>query len=218
MDFGTLVKIKRKKENITLAELSKKTGISASFINRVENNTNNSPSANNVFRLAEELDISISELADCFNANLKMEKKEEVKLLVSSDYVILKDIENILINIANNYNDYEEEFSKLIMKISKLKKENINLIYERSSDGLEIIVKMKIKDNFIIDKLIEILNKYFGLNNKYLIISGDMLDISKEKKIVETELREYVNEMYEYYGKESKECEELLRYLDSIGY
>ncbi|WP_061313227.1 helix-turn-helix domain-containing protein [Clostridium botulinum] len=218
MDFGTLVKIKRKKENITLAELSEKTGISASFINRVENNTNNSPSANNVFGLAEELDISIPELAECFNSNLRREKKEEVKLLVSSDYVILKDIENILINIANNYNNYEEEFLKLIMKISKLKKENINLIYERSSDGLKIIVKMKIKDDFIIDKLIKILNRYFGLNNKYEIISGDVLDMSQKTKREETELREYVNEIYKYYGEENDECEELLKYLDSIGY
>lgn len=218
MDFGTLVKIKRKKENITLAELSEKTGISASFINRVENNTNNSPSANNVFRLAEELDISIPELAECFNSNLRREKKEEVKLLVSSDYVILKDIENILINIANNYNDYEEAFLKLIMKISKLKKENINLIYERSSDGLKIIVKMKIKDDFIIGKLIKILNRYFGLNNKYEIISGDILDMDQKSKRGEKELREYVNEIYEYYGEENDECEELLKYLDSIGY
>ena len=61
MRIEILLKEKRKEKNLTLAQLSEKTGISKTHINDIENNLKE-PSLSMVVRIAKALDLKIEEL------------------------------------------------------------------------------------------------------------------------------------------------------------
>lgn len=55
--FGKMLKKLRKERNLSLEELARQSGISASYINRLENNDRRSPSFNKVILLANALRV-----------------------------------------------------------------------------------------------------------------------------------------------------------------
>lgn len=61
MRVEILLKEKRKERNLTLAQLSDKTGISTTHINDIENNIKE-PSISMMIRIAKALDLSIEDL------------------------------------------------------------------------------------------------------------------------------------------------------------
>ena len=61
MHIEILLKQKRKEKNITLAQLSEKTGISTSHLNDIENNIKE-PSISMIVRIAKGLDLKVEEL------------------------------------------------------------------------------------------------------------------------------------------------------------
>lgn len=61
MHIEILLKQKRKEKNITLAQLSEKTGISTTHLNDIENNLKE-PSISMMVRLAKGLDLKMEEL------------------------------------------------------------------------------------------------------------------------------------------------------------
>lgn len=61
MRVEILLKEKRKERNLTLAQLSDKTGISTTHINDIENNIKE-PSISMMIRIAKALDLKIEDL------------------------------------------------------------------------------------------------------------------------------------------------------------
>lgn len=61
MHIEILLKQKRKEKNITLAQLSERTGISTSHLNDIENNIKE-PSISMIIRIAKGLDLKVEEL------------------------------------------------------------------------------------------------------------------------------------------------------------
>ena len=61
MHIEILLKQKRKEKNITLAQLSEKTGISTSHLNDIENNIKE-PSISMIIRIAKGLDLKVEDL------------------------------------------------------------------------------------------------------------------------------------------------------------
>lgn len=61
MRVEILLKEKRKERNLTLAQLSEKTGISTTHINDIENNIKE-PSISMMIRIAKALDLKIEDL------------------------------------------------------------------------------------------------------------------------------------------------------------
>ena len=96
MDFGTLVKTKRKEKKITLTDLAKQTDISVSYLSRLENGER-TPIITIALKLAKILKISFKELSQCFNIEMDDEDKEDEKILIESkDYIAINSINNIL--------------------------------------------------------------------------------------------------------------------------
>jgi transcriptional regulator with XRE-family HTH domain len=58
MDIGTFIHVERKKAKMTLKQLGKSTGISESYISRVETGGRQKPSAEVLIKIADVLDIS----------------------------------------------------------------------------------------------------------------------------------------------------------------
>lgn len=52
----------RKKKKITLAEISKKTGISVGYLSHLENGTRNNPSIEIMNKVADALELSVTEV------------------------------------------------------------------------------------------------------------------------------------------------------------
>ena len=61
MHVEILLKVKRKERNLTLAQLSDRTGISTTHINDIENNIKE-PSISMMVRIAKALDLKIEDL------------------------------------------------------------------------------------------------------------------------------------------------------------
>lgn len=61
MRVEILLKEKRKERNLTLAQLSSKTGISTTHINDIENNIKE-PSISMMIRIAKALDLKVEDL------------------------------------------------------------------------------------------------------------------------------------------------------------
>jgi XRE family transcriptional regulator, master regulator for biofilm formation len=62
--LGNSLKTLRKNKDISLGELSKRTGISKSYLSDLENNKSNNPSIRHLIRLANELDIDVVHLIE----------------------------------------------------------------------------------------------------------------------------------------------------------
>ncbi|WP_415277108.1 helix-turn-helix domain-containing protein, partial [Clostridium perfringens] len=74
MDFGTLVKTKRKEKKLTLTDLARQTEISVSYLSRLENGER-TPIITIALKLAKVLNISFKELSQCFNIEANEDDK-----------------------------------------------------------------------------------------------------------------------------------------------
>lgn len=212
MDFGNLVKLKRSNKNMTLAELEQVAGVSASFINRIENNTQKSPSVNNVYKLAKALDISSLELEQCFDVELKANIEEnEVKLLKQMDYVLLKQAEDILTNVANNVGEYSDNIKKLLDITEKLKKDKIQIVFP--IEEKDYIVKIKLNNGYLIELIKEALKD--SLCGKVRIIKGEFITDDNNHIFDIIEFIEYLEENDKIYAFQA---EGIKKYLKSINY
>lgn len=86
IDVGSKIKKLRKEKNISIAELSKRSGVSSGLISQVERNTVN-PSVATLWKISESLNASIGyffneEPAPVFNPIVKKDKR---KRIVTSD-------------------------------------------------------------------------------------------------------------------------------------
>ena len=104
--FSDLIKIKREESDITLSNLEVRTGITASYISRIEKGQIKGVSGENVFKLAQALNISMSEIAQSFCVELKDTQKDEImdSLTNKNDYILVKKIIDCTLDIANDTN------------------------------------------------------------------------------------------------------------------
>lgn len=100
-DFGSILKHFREKKGLSLAELGSMTGVSASYISRIEGGRRRTPSYPIVERLAEALGIPITHLIDVASSD-KGEAKSLSEVLygnrvkLSGDILSAKEKEKLL--------------------------------------------------------------------------------------------------------------------------
>ncbi|EGT0694159.1 helix-turn-helix domain-containing protein [Clostridium perfringens] len=212
MEFGTLVKIKRKEKNLTLFELAKITEISPSYISRLEN-TQRTPVITIAFKLAKELDITIKEIQECFQINLIEKKDEKEKNSISDDdYITINNINNSLKNIANGKVDFVNGLADIIKDTAQLQKKCVNVIVNYN-DYVEII---KIK--FFDKKIIDFLERYFNFFDlDIMIIEGEIKKTFYYTNCSTFNLIEYL-EVIESGEYEEDELKEIRKYLKNINY
>ncbi|WCF11740.1 helix-turn-helix transcriptional regulator (plasmid) [Paenibacillus thiaminolyticus] len=87
-DFGSLVKHLRLSQGLTLQDLSDMTGISTSYINRIENNQRKSAGYKMIEKLAVALGQEVSDLVDVANKPEEDEITSVEELLLSSNFEI----------------------------------------------------------------------------------------------------------------------------------
>ncbi|MEK4735132.1 MULTISPECIES: helix-turn-helix domain-containing protein [Bacillus] len=75
--FGEKIYELRKKKKFSLSELGKITGLSASYINLIENGVRTNPSIQAVVKLSEALDISTGEINSIFFYGCKFDVDHE---------------------------------------------------------------------------------------------------------------------------------------------
>ena len=128
--FSDLIKIKREESDITLSNLEVRTGITASYISRIEKGQIKGVSGENVFKLAQALNISMSEIAQSFCVELKDTQKDEImdSLTNKNDYILVKKIIDCTLDIANDTNDYDESLGTIISTLSKLRKPEVTIV------------------------------------------------------------------------------------------
>lgn len=113
-DFGVRIKNLRESRGILLVELSSGTGISCSYLNRLESGKRTSPSVRIILALSQFFKISVDELlfgtntlANIYGTNIKIieELNEYQKLLLSQ-------IIQFIVNI--DWTKQEERWDKMI--------------------------------------------------------------------------------------------------------
>ena len=167
MLFSELVKAKRLKNKLSLAELEKIAGVSASFINRIENDVNRAPSAENVFKLSRALDISVKEVAECFNIKLK-ESKNEIKINVSKaeDYILIERALEVLMEIANSKKDFNKGSIEIQQILLELRKEKILLLAFKEYG--RYVVEIKRDDKRVISTIKQLMEEVYVMCVKFL--------------------------------------------------
>jgi transcriptional regulator with XRE-family HTH domain len=76
MDIGTFIHVERKKAKMTLKQLGKSTGISESYISRVETGGRQKPSAEVLIKIADVLDISSFNILTIVDTCLKKKRRK----------------------------------------------------------------------------------------------------------------------------------------------
>lgn len=212
MNFGNLIKIQRTKKNITLQELEDKSGISLSYISRLENNLNKTPSAETVFKLAEALDISMKEIQNCFDVKLKGANKEApIKLIDESDYVLIKKAESLLTKIANNKVDYDAAVDEVLTIAQRLRKPQIKVICFARDE--EYVINIRVCDKNIVNYVVSILEKSF--KGKVRVIAGYALEDDTEESL---ELEDFVKVIQEFNTNSDLNIDEFIGYLKKTNY
>ena len=208
MEFSDLIKTSRKNCGLKLTELESLTGISASYISRIENGVNKSPSAEHAISLAEALNIPYEELAKSF-----LKDKESKISTNQKDMVLIKKGTNILIDISRNKLSIKEALENLIGICTELEKQDIFIVAE--SKGNKYRVKLPIYDDLLIRKIKELMKVQFQTEN-IAVLEGRILEMDSCK---EFELEEFLEASNEYFMIiDNKEYLELKGYLNSIGY
>lgn len=93
-NFGSILSSLRAKQGLSLAKLGDMTGVSASYINRMELNQRKAPSYPIIEKLADALDVDINMLLIAAGANLeKSETKSMRELFFSNNISIEEDSE-----------------------------------------------------------------------------------------------------------------------------
>ncbi|EPY6431994.1 helix-turn-helix domain-containing protein [Clostridium sporogenes] len=220
MKFSNLVKLKRTKKNMTLQKLAEVADISSSYISRIENDPTKSPSAESVFKIAKALDISIEDIQDCFGVGLKeSDENSSLNLVKQTDYVLIKQAEELMINIANNKEKYDDGIKKLLDITEMLKKPQVKVICY--SEEVEYVVNIRFYDSNIVFLVKEILSKAIG--GIIRVVNGYFLEYYLEYESQEN----YCHDLEEFMVKindfnENGDCdldlEELSEYLEKIHY
>ena len=136
--FGRLVKRLRKKKGFSYHQLAAKTGISASYLLRLENGDRRSPSLKVAFTLANVLEMSIEQLKESIDAII-YEKTKGVKLeeqllychnLTINDKVIDSDFKERMLDLidvivtSNGKSTFKVEDQILVMNAAQTLKES----------------------------------------------------------------------------------------------
>lgn len=86
-NFGSIIKYARESKNLSLKELEDTTGISASYINRLENGERKAPSVPIASELADALELDLAMLLDVCN-NKSDDLKSIAELILTNDFTI----------------------------------------------------------------------------------------------------------------------------------
>ncbi|MBI5977657.1 helix-turn-helix domain-containing protein [Clostridium perfringens] len=208
MEFSELIKVSRKNCGLKLTELENLTGISASYISRIENGVNKSPSAEHAISLAEALNIPYEELAKSF-----LKDKESKISTNQKDMVLIKKGTNILIDISKNKLSIKEALEDLVGICTELEKQHIFIVAESKENKYR--VRLPIYDDFLVRKIKELMKVQFQTEN-ITVLEGRILEMDSCKKF---ELEEFLKGANEYFMTiDNKEYLEIKRYLNSIGY
>lgn len=216
MEFGKLVKLKRKQKKITLNELANYTDISISYLSRLENNER-TPVITIALTLAKYLDISLEEIEDAYGIKLKERKEEKTQeniLANVDDYIVIDEIKNILIELAQGKVEFSNAILQVSNKMKLLEKELISVIAKFDECTLIILVK------FYDEKIIRFLRNYLiEITKDIMIIKGE---VKESELCTETyDLMDYLDIIEYSYQPDSCEMEyleEIREYLKKINY
>jgi len=86
--FGLIIKLRREQKGYSLKELKEMTGISESYLNRLELNERKNPSYPIMQNIAKALDFNIAELLELSNQNETDDVDEIIDVIVKSDFCI----------------------------------------------------------------------------------------------------------------------------------
>lgn len=86
-NFGSIIKYARESKNQSLKELEDITGISASYINRLENGERQAPSVPIASELADALELDLAMLLEVCN-NKSDDLKSIAELILTNDFTI----------------------------------------------------------------------------------------------------------------------------------
>ncbi len=114
--FGSLVKHYRERAKLTLRDLENLTGISASYINRLEKGQRNTPTFPMIEKLATALKVSVEDLLPY--AKMKKNSKKRAKTILE---VILSEEDMTSPDGTKLSRDAKEEIAKIISSIFEKK-------------------------------------------------------------------------------------------------
>jgi len=108
-NFGSLIKHLREGKGYSLKDMEQLTGISSSYINRIENSQRKAPSYKMIEKLATALGQEVSDLLNVANAEQPEELTNVEELLVASTFMIndvraTKDSKELLVAIIEKIN------------------------------------------------------------------------------------------------------------------
>lgn len=123
-NFGSLVKHLRESKGYSLKDMESLTGISPSYINRIENSQRKAPSYKMIEKLAIALDQEVSDLLNVANAQEPEELTNVEELLLASSFMInnvraTKESKELLVAVVNKINksSWGEDKYKDVMEI-----------------------------------------------------------------------------------------------------
>lgn len=184
------------------------TGISSSYISRIENEINKTPSLEHGLKLSEALDIPIEQLKACYGIT----NSNSINAINQKDNFLIKMAEGELKTIASNECDYKKSLEKIISICEELRKNIVSIIAERESQFY--IVKIKLYNENLIRIISKLLKQQYSINN-ILVIEGEAMSENKKEFSVE----EFLQGANEYFGVlEDDEYIEIKNYLRAIGY
>lgn len=209
MKFADLVKVKREVSNIKLKELEEITGITASYISRIEKGQINGVSGENVFKLAKALNISLSEIAESFNVKLMDNNQDNPlnKLKNKSDYLLIRQGIESIIDISNNETDYKNALERLFKVIISLKKSNMVVVGITNDNNADYVIEIQTNDTLIVEFVADKLREKLGA--KVIVIEGNYIN-SDDVNIYE------LNDFIEDFVEDEDEKKEILTYIKKI--
>ena len=218
MEFGKLVKLKRKQKKITLSQLANDTDISISYLSRLENNER-TPVITIALTLAQYLGITLEEIEDAYGIKLKERKEDNVKedIILSNveDYIVIDEIKNIIVKLAQGNEEFSNAILKVVNKMELLKKDTVRITAKMGECRLIVILK------FYDEKIIKFLRNFIKqVADDIIIITGGYI----EESDLETETYDLIDylDTIEYCcdpdSLEMEELEEIKEYLKKINY
>lgn len=135
--LGPFIKKLREQRGVTLMEIQNKTGVSASYINRIENKSRQNPSLENISRLVKYFEIPFSTMEEFFDCGNAFEKE-------------VKNLDFILLNERYLFANLEADIGlKMILRdlISELENYSTKALVSRQDDAniLDIAVLLREK-------------------------------------------------------------------------
>ncbi|MFT8343752.1 MAG: helix-turn-helix domain-containing protein [Clostridium beijerinckii] len=150
MTIGDNIKEYRKLKNITQQELSDKTGVSISAINKYENNKRE-PKTEILKKIAKALDVSLGTLADSENEDIYQSNLKKLRNELSEE-------DQDLINWSPSSIEYDKEVNEGIKLLNEFLKNNAlqhdseyeydSMIYKYGIDNIYIFIQEMLKLKF----------------------------------------------------------------------